>query len=71
MDYRQRARLNQDKSMRIKHMAFAVKVLIKPYLIFSHFYQYLKKLKKLYGKKLIQKLQFFLLMTLSSNFASH
>ena len=25
MDYRQRARLNQDKSIRIKHMAFAVK----------------------------------------------
>ena len=25
MDYRERARLNQDKSIRIKHMAFAVK----------------------------------------------
>ncbi len=25
MDYRELAKLNQDKSMRIKHMAFAVK----------------------------------------------
>ena len=37
MDYREKARLNQDNSMRIKHMAFAVKSVDKALLNFQSF----------------------------------
>ena len=46
MDYRQRARLNQDNSMRIKHMAFAVKSVDKALLNFQSFLSVSQKTEK-------------------------
>ena len=46
MDIRQKARFNQDKSMRIKHMAFAVKSVDNALLNFQSFLSVSSKTEK-------------------------
>ena len=59
MDYRQRARLNQDKSMRIKHMAFAVKSVDKALLNFQSFLSVSQKTEKVIWEKADTKVAIF------------
>jgi len=59
MDYRQRARLNQDKSMRIKHMAFAVKSVDKALLNFQSFLSVSDKTEKVIWEKAETKVAIF------------
>ena len=59
MDYRQRARLNQDKSMRIKHMAFAVKSVDKALLNFQSFLSVSSKTEKVIWEKAETKVAIF------------
>ena len=70
MDYRQRAFLNQDKSIRIKHMAFAVKSVDEALVNYQSLLSVSEKPKKSFGRKQKQKLQYFTLMTLSFNSVS-
>ena len=59
MDYRQRARINQDKSMRIKHMAFAVKSVDKALLNFQSFLSVSSKTEKVIWEKAETKVAIF------------
>ena len=59
MDYRQRARLNQDNSMRIKHMAFAVKSVDKALLNFQSFLSVSPKTEKVIWEKADTKVAIF------------
>jgi len=59
MDYRQRARLNQDKSMRIKHMAFAVRSVDKALLNFQSFLSVSQKTEKVIWEKADTKVAIF------------
>tara|TARA_A100001011_G_scaffold176087_1_gene184651 strand:- start:2450 stop:2941 length:492 start_codon:yes stop_codon:yes gene_type:complete len=59
MDYRQRARLNQDQSMRIKHMAFAVKSVDKALLNFQSFLSVSPKTEKVVWEKAETKVAIF------------
>tara|TARA_B100000929_G_scaffold288205_1_gene276226 strand:+ start:55 stop:546 length:492 start_codon:yes stop_codon:yes gene_type:complete len=59
MDYRHRARLNQDKSMRIKHMAFAVKSVDKALLNFQSFLSVSDKTEKVIWEKAETKVAIF------------
>jgi Ribonuclease G/E len=59
MDYRQKARLNQDKSMRIKHMAFAVKSVDKALLNFQSFLSVSPKTEKVIWEKAETKVAIF------------
>ncbi len=59
MDYRERARLNQDKSMRIKHMAFAVKSVDEALLNFQSFLAVSDKTEKVIWEKADTKVAIF------------
>ena len=59
MDYRQKARLNQDKSMRIKHMAFAVKSVDEALLNFQSFLSVSPKTEKVIWEKAETKVAIF------------
>ena len=59
MDYRQRARLNQDNSMRIKHMAFAVKSVDKALLNFQSFLSVSQNTEKVIWEKADTKVAIF------------
>ena len=59
MDYRQRARLNQDNSVRIKHMAFAVKSVDKALLNFQSFLSVSQKTEKVIWEKADTKVAIF------------
>ena len=59
MDYRQKARLNQDKSMRIKHMAFAVKSVDKALLNFQSYLSVSPKTEKVIWEKAETKVAIF------------
>ena len=59
MDYRERARLNQDKSMRIKHMAFAVKSVDETLLNFQSFLAVSDKTEKVIWEKADTKVAIF------------
>ena len=59
MDYRERAKLNQDKSMRIKHMAFAVKSVDEALLNFQSFLAVSDKTEKVIWEKADTKVAIF------------
>ena len=59
MDYRQRARLNQDQSMRIKHMAFAVRSVDEALLNFQSFLSVSQKTEKVIWEKADTKVAIF------------
>ena len=59
MDYREKARLNQDKSMRIKHMAFAVKSVDEALLNFQSFLAVSDKTEKVIWEKADTKVAIF------------
>ena len=59
MDYRERAMLNQDKSMRIKHMAFAVKSVDEALLNFQSFLAVSDQTEKVIWEKADTKVAIF------------
>ena len=59
MDYREKAKLNQDKSMRIKHMAFAVKSVDEALLNFQSFLAVSDKTEKVIWEKADTKVAIF------------
>lgn len=59
MDYRERAKLNQDQSIRIKHMAFAVKSVDKALLNFQAFLSVSDKTEKVIWEKAETKVAIF------------
>ena len=59
MDYRQRARLNQDKSIRIKHMAFAVKSVDKALINYQSLLSVSLKTEKVIWEKAETKVAIF------------
>ena len=59
MDYRERAKLNQDKSMRIKHMAFAVKSVDEALLNFQSLLAVSDKTEKVIWEKADTKVAIF------------
>ena len=59
MDIRQKARFNQDKSMRIKHMAFAVKSVDNALLNFQSFLSVSPKTDKVIWEKAETKVAIF------------
>lgn len=59
MDYREKARLNQDKSMRIKHMAFAVQSVDDALLNFQSLLSVSQKTEKVIWEKAETKVAIF------------
>ena len=59
MDYRERAKLNQDKSIRIKHMAFAVKSVDNSLLSFQSLLSVSEKTEKVIWEKAETKVAIF------------
>ena len=59
MDYRQRALLNQDKSIRIKHMAFAVKSVDDALINFQSLLSVSDKTEKVIWEKADTKVAIF------------
>ena len=59
MDYRERARLNQDKSIRIKHMAFAVKSVDEALVNYQSLLSVSEKTEKVIWEKAETKVAIF------------
>ena len=59
MDYREKAKLNQDESMRIKHMAFAVKSVDDALLDFQSLLSVSQKTEKVIWEKAETKVAIF------------
>ena len=70
MDYRERARLNQDKSIRIKHMAFAVKSVDEALVNYQSLLSVSEKTEKVIWEKAETKVAIFILTISSTNYVN-